>query len=617
MKIRLIIGYKGIAVLLVATVLISGCGSGARSTSSNTDNDSTNDNNQSDGDKTLQISLSANPASVDAGGATTLTWSSKNTESCTANGSWSGQQATSGTLKIDKILVDSEFSLNCSGSGKSLEKSVSVLVVSSTTGNLRGAVDSSHIDRNGKNAIYVFSGNVTPDDIDGDAGDPVAVVEVEQQNGGCGWNYNLPALAPGEYTIAFTNQADTDNELQDDPVSFVGKKILDVAIGLNIADFKANSILQVGPGKTYDTPSAAAAVAKDGDVIEIDAGLYEHDIVVWRRNNLVLRGVGDGRAHIKATKVIPFVGGGSDEQNGKGIWVTRASNITVENIEFSNAKVTDENGAGIRAEGPNLTVCNSYFHDNENGILGGGGTLTIEFSEFNHNGLGKSGRGQYGFTHNIYVDGGNKLIFRHNYSHHAHVGHNLKSRAKENYILYNRLMDEVAGNSSYVVDIPDGGKAYVIGNVIQQGVNVENTSYIVTYGIENKTYDPKTAEFYFINNTVVNDGPTNKFVYIRPETPVSKLVNNIFLGGGSIKSGPGELISNVLTTDGSILADRAGYDYRLTGLATQAIDLGTAPGLANTGVDLTPVYQYVHKVKRDARKSEGDNIDIGAYEYKP
>lgn len=54
------------------------------------------------------------------------------------------------------------------------------------------------------------------------------------------------------------------------------------------------------------------------------------------------------------------------------------------------------------------------------------------------------------------------------YSHRANLGHLVKSRALENHILYNRLMEEAAGNSSYAVGLPNGGLSYRIGNLIQR-----------------------------------------------------------------------------------------------------------------------------------------------------
>ena len=97
-----------------------------------------------------------------------------------------------------------------------------------------------------------------------------------------------------------------------------------------------------------------------GDTIEIDADVYEGDVAIWYQDNLTIRGVGGGRAHLKAN---------GNNAEGKGIWVIKGNNTVVENIEFSESTVPDENGAGIRQEGAGLTVRNCSFHDNENGIL--------------------------------------------------------------------------------------------------------------------------------------------------------------------------------------------------------------------------------------------------------
>jgi hypothetical protein len=99
-------------------------------------------------------------------------------------------------------------------------------------------------------------------------------------------------------------------------------------------------VVEVGPGKKFDRPSAAARVAKNGDVIEIAAGTYEGDVAIWRQNNLTIRGVG-GRPHLEAD---------GEYAEGKGIWVIKGRNATVENVEFSGARVPDQNGAGIRQE---------------------------------------------------------------------------------------------------------------------------------------------------------------------------------------------------------------------------------------------------------------------------
>src|SRR5260221_13282313 len=59
------------------------------------------------------------------------------------------------------------------------------------------------------------------------------------------------------------------------------------------------TVLRVGAKRELKRPSAAAEIARDGDVIEIDAGIYEGDAAVWRQHRLTIRGVG-GPAHLRA-----------------------------------------------------------------------------------------------------------------------------------------------------------------------------------------------------------------------------------------------------------------------------------------------------------------------------
>ena len=46
------------------------------------------------------------------------------------------------------------------------------------------------------------------------------------------------------------------------------------------------------------------------------------------------------------------------------------SDITIRNLTFQRARVPDKNGAGIRAEGGNLTIEHSRFLNNENTFIG-------------------------------------------------------------------------------------------------------------------------------------------------------------------------------------------------------------------------------------------------------
>lgn len=80
------------------------------------------------------------------------------------------------------------------------------------------------------NAVYIFEGlGVMPDDIDGNAPDPVATADVAADANG---DYRYKALlTPGDYTVAFTCQADSDAPEADDTISFVGTTDVSLANG--------------------------------------------------------------------------------------------------------------------------------------------------------------------------------------------------------------------------------------------------------------------------------------------------------------------------------------------------------------------------------------------------
>ena len=339
----------------------------------------------------------------------------------------------------------------------------------------------------------------------------------------------------------------------------------------------SGNVIKVGPGQNIRLISTAANLAKDGDTIEIDAGDYTGDVAVWKQSNLTIRGVG-GRVRLVAA-------GASAEK--KAIWVVRGNRITVENIEFTGARVPDRNGAGIRFEKGHLIVRNCRFIDNENGILTGGGNLDLEIenSEFGHNGAGD------GYSHNLYVGAIRMLRVTGSYFHHAKAGHLLKSRAAENHILYNRLTDETDGRASYEMEFPNGGIAYVIGNLIEQSKTTENPN-VISFGAEG--YKHPANELYLINNTLVDKRvDSGFFLAVRPGFSVVKAYNNLLLGKRPLNSGgiDGEFINNPnVGEDSFILADR--HDFRIQ-RESPLHRTYRAPDSAN-GLSLSPDREYVH-----------------------
>ncbi len=351
--------------------------------------------------------------------------------------------------------------------------------------------------------------------------------------------------------------------------------------------------LQVGPQRALKTPSQAAALAKDGDIVAIDAGEYRADVAVWRQNNLTLRGIG-GQARLLAQ--------GANAED-KGIWVIKGNKVTVENIDFSGAKVSDGNGAGIRIEGAGLTLRRCGFFENQNGILSGASPesdILVEYSEFANNGAGD------GQTHNIYIGAVRSFTLRYSYVHHARIGHNVKTRAQTNYILYNRIMDEADGTASYTVDLSNGGLAYLIGNLLQQGPQTDNFT-MVSYAAEGLRY-PVNA-LYMVNNTLVNDFPEGgNFVLVKPDKVDVKLINNLFIGKANLALHEAEKSHNVFGSEKDVIS-LANYDYRLRP-NSKAINAGVDPGNAH-GFNLKPTEEYVHKANMRPRPVQHE-LDVGA-----
>jgi hypothetical protein len=362
------------------------------------------------------------------------------------------------------------------------------------------------------------------------------------------------------------------------------------------------ALLRVGPTRTYKTVRAASQAVQDGDTVEVDAGLYSQDVTTWNQNNLVVRGVG-GWAYMRADGA---------EQGGKGTWVIYGSNFTAENIEFSGASVPDQNGAGIRADGSGfLVVRNCWFHDNEEGILGGGDSVLVENSIFDHNGYGD------GQSHNIYIVHTRTFTIRNTYTHRAIIGHNIKTRALNNYILYNRVMDEADGTGSYAVDVPDGGRTYLIGNVIEQGPNTDNSA-IVAYAAESSNNG--VLDLYVVNNTIVNNRTSGgTFLQIRGGT-TALVMNNIFYGPGTRWSGGATVTASNNYSESTYnnspgFVSPSTWDFHLSASSPGSIvNAGADPGSSALGYRLTPTWQYRYDAQAEPRPTVGA-IDIGAFEY--
>ena len=249
-----------------------------------------------------------------------------------------------------------------------------------------------------------------------------------------------------------------------------------------------SATLEVGPSKTYKNPSAAAAVAKNGDHIQIEPGQY-FDCAVWNADNLVIEGTGPGVVITDKTCM------------GKGLFVIEGNNTTVRNLTLTRARVPDMNGAGIRLDKGSLTVDSVQFIDNQNGILGGtpGTTVTIRNSDFDRNGTCEGA-----CAHGIYIGNVDLVRVENSRFSNTRQAHSIKSRALRTEVSGCTITDGPEGTSSYLIEAPNGGALIVRDNTLEKGPKSENHKAAIAIGAEGVAQP--TPEITITNNNFRNDG---------------------------------------------------------------------------------------------------------------
>ena len=273
--------------------------------------------------------------------------------------------------------------------------------------------------------------------------------------------------------------------------------------------------LQVGPGQRYKMPSQAIAAAQSGDTVAIAAGTY-FDCAIVRQNNLTITGVGPKTVLTDKSCA------------GKALLVIDGNDVTVKNLTLQRARVPDGNGAGIRAEGGNLTVDGVRFFNNQDGILSAPNpkaTIRILNSNFVENGGCPPGGS---CAHGIYVNQVALLEVVHTRVYDTRQGHGIKSRARKTVVKDCTIEDGPNGTSSYQIDIPNGGTLIAEGNVMQKGPKSENHGTAIAIGEEG--VNQPTQQIVVTGNTLINNsGHPTVFVRNITATP-AQLSGNTFKG---------------------------------------------------------------------------------------
>ncbi len=271
-------------------------------------------------------------------------------------------------------------------------------------------------------------------------------------------------------------------------------------------------------------PSQAARIVRDGDTIVIDPGDYV-DCAVWTRRNLIIEGKGAGAVIRRRV---------CDE---KGVFVTAGDDITVRNLTFADARAPSHNGAGIRAEGRNLTVEGSRFIDNENGILSGpapDSTILVAGSEFRGNGSCEAA-----CAHAIYVGHIGLLRVERSRFSGTREGHDIKSRARRTEMVDNLIEDGPKGSSSYLIDIPNGGATLIQGNRMTKGPHSDNPGTAISIGAEGVS---NPTPWLIVRNNRFSNKQKVGTVFVRNHTASdARLSGNVLRGAVIPLDGPGSV----------------------------------------------------------------------------
>ncbi len=277
---------------------------------------------------------------------------------------------------------------------------------------------------------------------------------------------------------------------------------------------------EVGAGKKFANPSAALAAAGSGDHILIYAGDY-FDCGTIAGDNITVEGVGDSTKVSLTDKAC----------GGKALLVIDGSNITVKNLTLTRARVPDGNGAGIRAEGGNLTVDGVHFINNQDGILAADNpatTIIVRNSEFTKNGICGAA-----CSHGIYANHIALLHVDHSIFRATKDGHDIKSRAARTEVDTCDIANGPDGTGSYMIEAPEGGSVVVRNSTLVKGPHAANHTAIAigTEGvtqptpeitIENNSFG-NTGNFraIFVNNITATEAHLHGNRFTGPITPLS------------------------------------------------------------------------------------------------
>lgn len=229
----------------------------------------------------------------------------------------------------------------------------------------------------------------------------------------------------------------------------------------------------VETGRAYaDLQAAVNAIGNARATIRIAPGTYRQ-CAVQEQGVIVYEAAEPGS--------VTFTGRSCE---GKAALVLRGTGAEVRGLTFSNLRVADGNGAGIRLEKGALNVAHARFENSQQGILTAddpAGRIYITRSTFS--GLGTC-ENSAGCAHSIYVGNYGSLTVRESRFERGTGGHYVKARSRE-VVIENNSFDDANGKATnYMIDLPAGGVGRIANNWFVQGRDKENYSAFIALGAE-------------------------------------------------------------------------------------------------------------------------------------
>ncbi len=339
--------------------------------------------------------------------------------------------------------------------------------------------------------------------------------------------------------------------------------------------------------------------AKAGDIVEIAPGTYRYRVSLERVGTIeapiIIRAQDPNNRpvwNLQGDRIGQFPGSYSGGDLGRGCWQIRPSGAYYEisGIVFEECRSASAAGIRIVESGP-VTIRDSRFYHNTNGINGSSSNLLIEFCEFDSNGKTFEGGNP---SHNTYIFGG-KLVMRYNYSHDAKDGQLFHLRVSEG-LLENNWFENPG---SYIGDLMEcdnqctnAQSLTLRGNVLIQGRSGANNSKLVEIFHSNGTPgDGKSMHMTAEYNTFIGNGLSGsaKVINLSNNTIdiTTSISNNIIIDTAFVTHVNSPNLSN----------------WSVTGSHNWVSNSTNAAGLSNTSQGTTPGFE--NAAAQDFRLSMG------------